>query len=158
MAADRLMIQNGRLCSQPIPFLGRESCTSPPPCAHSCPLKPPAEKSHPHTLGWRIRGRRGEERGRTHCIPEVPLAVPLILTLMAVLKQTQRAPCRHRVSRVQQGDRRSLSPGTPHSSQRAGMPCAWPPGPGPQGMSSQERLYSVVKFSTAANILQSFRS
>ena len=125
------MIQNGRLCSQPIPFLGRESWTSPPPWAHSCPLQPPAEKSHPHALGWRMRGRRGAERGRTHCVPDVPLAVPLILTLMAVLKQTQRAPCRHGVSPGPRSSRVTAGAWVPgHHTPPRGRACLAPGQPG----------------------------
>lgn len=158
MATDGLMIQNGRLQSQPIPFLGQESWTSPPPWVHPCPFQPPALEEPPRLED---EGQRGEERGRTQCIPEVPLSVPLILTFKAVFKQTQRAPCRYRVcpspgsSRVTAGvsvlghhtplrGRARRAPGHPGRSHRVCL--------------QRKTLHSVVKFSIAVNILQSFRS
>ena len=142
MAADGLMIQNGRLWSQPIPFLDQESWTSPLTWVHSCPFQPPAlGEPLPHP-GLQDEGRKRRGKGQASLRPGGSSICAFDINTQGSLQTNPGGPLQTRSvprSRVQQGDSQTVSPRAPHSSQRDGTLCAQPPGPLPQGVSSKER-------------------
>ena len=130
------MIQNGRLQSQPIPFLDQEWT-----CVHSCPFQPPALGEPPPCPRLEDEGQKRRGKGQAPLSPRGSSICAFDINTQGSLQTNPEGPLQIRSvprSQVQQGDSWSVSPRTPHSSQKEGMLCTRPPRQLPQGVSSKE--------------------